>query len=55
MLSQEILNIKRLVELPLVELNCEELHKSLSSKALSLSNRFLTKIVQNSAEHQKKY
>ncbi|TPX60170.1 hypothetical protein SpCBS45565_g07578 [Spizellomyces sp. 'palustris'] len=53
-LASSILANPRKVELPMVELNCDELHKSLAAQAITLSNKFLTKIVEQNAEHQRR-
>ncbi|KAJ3222973.1 Dynein heavy chain 7, axonemal [Clydaea vesicula] len=52
-LGNEICNNPRKVDLPLAQLHCDELHKSLSAKAISLSNRFMDKIIQLTTEHEK--
>ncbi|KAJ3127539.1 Dynein heavy chain 7, axonemal [Nowakowskiella sp. JEL0407] len=51
--AAEIMRLPRKVELPMIELNCDELHKSLSAKAIQQSNKFLDKIIQNTQSHQK--
>ncbi|KAJ3284862.1 Dynein heavy chain 7, axonemal, partial [Borealophlyctis nickersoniae] len=53
-LAATIMANPRRVELPMVELNCDELHKSLASQAVALSNKLLNKIVEQNAEHQRK-
>ncbi|KAI9097032.1 dynein heavy chain and region D6 of dynein motor-domain-containing protein [Phlyctochytrium arcticum] len=53
-LAAEILANPRKVALPLVELHCDELHKSLSTQATAISNQFLAKIVEQNAEHERK-
>ncbi|KAJ3086325.1 Dynein heavy chain 7, axonemal, partial [Quaeritorhiza haematococci] len=53
-LVTEIMSNPRLVELPLVELNCDELHKALAARAMDLSNRYLNKIIELTMDHQKR-
>ncbi|KAI9202130.1 dynein heavy chain and region D6 of dynein motor-domain-containing protein [Polychytrium aggregatum] len=50
--ASEIMNNPRSVDLPMVALRCDELHKALASKSMELSNQFLNKIIQTNAEHQ---
>ncbi|KAJ3039074.1 Dynein heavy chain 7, axonemal [Rhizophlyctis rosea] len=52
-LAAEIMANPRRVELTMVELNCDELHKSLASQAIALSNKYLGKIVEQNADHQR--
>ncbi|KAI8996174.1 dynein heavy chain and region D6 of dynein motor-domain-containing protein [Gaertneriomyces semiglobifer] len=53
-LASEIGRNRRRVELPLVELNCNELHVSLSQLAVKISERFLGRVVEGNMEHQKR-
>ncbi|KAI8825055.1 dynein heavy chain and region D6 of dynein motor-domain-containing protein [Fimicolochytrium jonesii] len=52
-LASSILSIARRVELPMIELNCDELHKSLASRVVAISNKFLKEITRQIAEHQR--
>ncbi|RKO94828.1 dynein heavy chain and region D6 of dynein motor-domain-containing protein [Blyttiomyces helicus] len=53
-LAADIIANPRKVELPMVELNCDELHKSLAAQAILLSNKFLNQIVEQNADHQRR-
>ena len=52
--AAEIFTNSRRVDLPLVELNCDELHKSLAAKAIALSNKFMDKIIALTTEDEKR-
>jgi hypothetical protein len=54
-LAAEIYRNPKKVELPLVELNLDELHKALGAKAMSLSNRFMDRIIKLTSKQEKKY
>lgn len=54
-IQNEIFSHSRTVDLPSVQLHCEELHKALAAQALAISNRFLDKIIKMTAEHEKEY
>ncbi|KAJ3154924.1 Dynein heavy chain 7, axonemal [Geranomyces michiganensis] len=53
-LAASILANPRRVELPMVELNCDELHKTLAAQVIAISNKFLKKIIEHNAEHQRR-
>jgi hypothetical protein len=41
--------------MPMAELWCDELHKSLSAISMDCSNRFLKKIIAQTMEHERRY
>ncbi|KAI9333781.1 dynein heavy chain and region D6 of dynein motor-domain-containing protein [Zopfochytrium polystomum] len=53
MISRTIMRLTRRVDLPLVELWCDELHRELSAIALDCSNKFLSKMVDQTYDHEK--
>ncbi|KAI9141391.1 dynein heavy chain and region D6 of dynein motor-domain-containing protein [Paraphysoderma sedebokerense] len=52
-LSEQILSLKRVVELHIVVLNADELHRSLAAKCMELAHRYLHQIRKMTALHQR--
>ncbi|KAL7754356.1 hypothetical protein RI367_000337 [Sorochytrium milnesiophthora] len=52
--SEEIQQLPRAFSLPLLSLNCEELHRSLAQKSMALAQLFLNQISRISFAHQRK-
>jgi hypothetical protein len=49
----DIMRNPRRIELPMVELWCDELHRELAAIASDCSDKFLQKIVLQTQEHEK--
>ncbi|TPX37761.1 hypothetical protein SeMB42_g06896 [Synchytrium endobioticum] len=52
-IASEVLSCRRRNELPLIELNCEELQKAIAARAIELSNRYLNDITEQTAEAER--
>ncbi|TPX35722.1 hypothetical protein SmJEL517_g02025 [Synchytrium microbalum] len=52
-IATEVMGCRRRNELPLIELNCEELHKAIAARAIELSNRYLNNITEQTAEAER--
>lgn len=52
-LAQEINYLPRRLEFALIEINADELHRQLTTRALELSNMLLRRIIQQNLEFEK--
>ncbi|KAI8807084.1 dynein heavy chain and region D6 of dynein motor-domain-containing protein [Cladochytrium replicatum] len=52
-LAVQIMKHPHQIEVPMIELNADELHKSLAARAIEISNQFMDKIIDSTQSHQK--